>query len=112
MKKITFILSTLLLLVSCGGGKTNKNEGISISSDSLEVLKLKSISEIKSWGAKDAFFDDDNYFVYGVEPEDISGSADDVAEAMFPNVEHIPSIKGCKVMNITTKEIIGKYVRE
>lgn len=114
MKKVSFILS-ILFFTSCGGVNQNNNKSEdmnNISNDSIEILKLKSISEIKSWGAKEAFFDDENYLVYGVELKDISGSADGVAEAMFPNVEHIPGINGCKVMNITTKEIIGIYVKE
>lgn len=89
--------------------KQNTIEQTGNKKDDIEIQKKKVANEIKSWGAKDAYFNEDNYFVYCVDPDEISGSADEVARAMFPNVEEVHGVKGCIVVDFKTKKELGKY---
>lgn len=111
------IASSVCFLTSCGGSNSSKAESHtaepagtcdSITADSI---KNKVIDDIMSYGAKDAYVDESNYFVYGVEKADITATGDQVAEAMFPMVEEIPGIKGVKVQDVKTKEILGQYTK-
>lgn len=83
------------------------NDALKINEN--EILKKKVADEIKSWGAKDAYFNDDNYFVYCVDPSDLATSGDEVAKSMFFNVQEVPGVKGCIVLDYKTKKKIGKY---
>ena len=109
--KSIILFAIIALLSSCGRGNTNTSStpasrNVEINVDSI---KTKVADEIKSWGAIDAYFDDDNYFVYCVNPSEISASPDEVAKAMYPMVTEVPNVKGCIVMNAQTKKEIGRY---
>ena len=107
MKKLQFILllAAFAVLGACGG---NSNNDTTVSPET-KALQEKVANEIISWGAVDAYFDDDNYFVYCVNRSDISGSANDVAAAMYPMVTEVPNVKGCIVKDAQTKEELGRY---
>lgn len=116
-----YILINVILMILLAIGSANSNNSISKDeqqgtsqqtdnkNNDAEILKNKVADEIKSWGAKDAYFNEDNYFVYCVDPEDLGASADEVAKAMFPNVEEVPGVKGCIVLDFKTKKELGKY---
>ena len=78
----------------------------------FQELKTKVIDDIKAFGAKNAYLDEDDYFVYCVDPAEISANANQVAEAMFPMVEEVPGVKGCKVVDFTTKKELGRYKKK
>ena len=106
-----FITACLLLFSACGSnnGKSNK---ANVDDAAIQELKTKVIDDIKAFGAKDAYFDEDDYFVDCVDPAEISANADQVAEAMFPMVEEVPGVKGCKVVDFTTKKELGRYKKK
>ena len=106
MKKIPvlFLLSAVAVLCACGGNSNNTN-----ISPETKALQKKVASEIISYGAANAYFDDDNYFVYYVNKSDISGSANDVAAAMYPMVTEVPGVKGCIVKDAQTGKELGRY---
>lgn len=109
MKKVYFIA---IILMSCLSCSTNGNQVGSVTDKSVEnvdSIKKSVADEIKSWGALDAYFDENNYFVYCVNPSDLSASGDEVAAAMFPNVEEVPGVKGCIVMDFYSKKELGRY---
>lgn len=107
MKKLHVIvlLAAIAVLGACGG---NSNNDTTVSPET-KALQEKVVNEIISYGAVDAYFDDDNYFVYCVNSSDISGSANDVAAAMYPMVTEVPNVKGCIVKDAQTKEELGRY---
>lgn len=108
MKKIQiiFFIVTIAILGACGGNTKNEIE----LSPKVKALQERVANEIISWGAIDAYFDDDNYFVYCVNKSDISASANEVAEAMYPMVTEVPNVKGCIVKDAQTKEELGRYI--
>lgn len=122
MKKIMYFCMGMAILsftISCSSKKAeNTNTLINEKEETVDtamveeafnIIKERVIHEIKSYGAKDAYVDNDNYFVYGVEKSDLAASGDEVASAMFPMVDEIPGIKGVKVIDVNTKEVLGVY---
>lgn len=100
------------LMTSC-----NSNSKKTISDKVIEnkvvvdvsTLRNKVIQEIKSYGAKDAYFDKNGYFVYCVVQSDITATPNAVAKAMYPMVQDVPSTKGCIVVDFYTKKELGRY---
>ena len=107
MKKIIVLsfAACAMLFSSCGNKKS------STTPEERNKIIEKCCNEIKSWGAKDAYVDNEDYFIYGVERNDISASGNDVAKAMYPMVEEIPDLKGVKVVDVVTKEELGRYTK-
>lgn len=81
------------------------------SRETKEQIADKVINEVKSWGVKEAYIDNDDFFVYGVESGDLGAPAYQVAEAFFPLVEEIPDVKGVKVIDISNKKELGRYTK-
>ena len=106
MKKLHVIvaLAAVAVLVACGGNSNNNTV-----TPETKALQEKVASEIISFGAVDAYFDDNNYFVYCVNKSDITASADEVAAAMYPMVTEVPGVKGCIVKDAQTGEELGRY---
>lgn len=109
-KRILYLLMTAsVLLFSACGNNTGKSKKANVDDAAVQELKAKVVEDIKALGVKDAYFNDDDYFVYCVDPAEISASADQVAEAMFPMVQEVPGVKGCIVVDVTTKKELGRY---
>lgn len=96
-------------LGACGGNSNNSNNNKTSTSIDKKALQEKVANEIISYGAVDAYFDSNNYFVYCVNKSDISASADEVAAAMYPMVTEVPNVKGCIVLDAQTKKELGRY---
>lgn len=82
--------------------EVSEGEGVS------QAEKDKACSELKSYGAKDAYFEDD-YLCYVVEESDLSASAYEVGKALYPMFEDIKGLKGIKVVSATNHKIMGVY---
>lgn len=80
-------------------------------SKGIETLRRNACNDLKSWGAKDAYFDEDGYLVYCVSRSDLSASGNDVARSMYQMVYDIPGTKGCKVVDVKTKKELGRFTR-
>lgn len=121
MKKELSIIALSLLLGGCfsGGNNTSNSSNESstndstqvASSNSIEILRDKACNELKSWGARDAHFDEDGYLVYGVLRSDLSANANDVALSMYQMVCDVPGTKGCKVVDLKTNKELGRYTK-
>ena len=118
MKKIYSILyAASVLITACSSPKTDNATEIveplvidePTTNPNIDSLKKAAAKDIISWGAKDAYFDEDNFFIYCVDPQDISTTANEVAKAMFPMVHEVPGVKGCIVMDYSTKKELGRY---
>lgn len=121
------IAVSALLVVSCGNNNASKVPSIiepdvdyaapaetisePVQVDTLAARK-KAVEELKSWGARDASFDDDGYLVYAVYPADITASADDVAFQMYLLFMDTPTLKGVRVVNYIDKTEMGRYTGE
>jgi hypothetical protein len=101
-------------MYSCGNKQSNESaaEATEVvaepSADDIQSAQEKACNELKSWGAEDAYFDD-NYLCYVVAPEALSATADEVAEQLFPMFEDVPNIKGIKVISSTDNTELGSY---
>lgn len=119
MKKELSIIALSLLLGGCfsGGNDTSNSSYESPTnystqeSSSFEILRNKACNELKSWGARDAYYDEDGYLVYGVLRSDLSANANDVAMSMYQMVSDVPGTKGCKVVDVKTKKVLGRYTK-
>ena len=111
--KIVFLLAILAVLGACGGnsnsGENSNTSTATLSIEETKALQEKIANEIISYGAVDAYFDNDNYFVYCVNKSDLSTSANEVAAAMYPMVTEVPNVKGCIVKDAQSKEELGRY---
>lgn len=122
MREIAYAVMTLLF-VGCGNNKEKtapSAEEVSVVSveaaepaeaepiDTVAVRK-KTVEELKSWGAKDALFDDDGYLVYAVAPSDLSVSADDVALEIYTLFSDDPTLNGVRVVNYVDNSELGRY---
>lgn len=106
----SFLFATLMILmVACNSSSNSETSESSNDIVNVDSLKKAVASDIISWGAKDAYFNEDNYFVYCVDPKDLSATANEVAKAMFPNVQEVPGVKGCIVMDFKSKKELGRY---
>mgnify|MGYP003305553229 CR=1 FL=1 len=103
-KNVLLFAICAMLFSSCGKSTENQT-----NPDDRNRIIEKCCNEIKSYGAKDAYVDDEEYFVYGVLSSEISASGDQVAKAMYPMVEEIPDLKGVKVVDVETKKELGRY---
>ena len=72
-------------------------------------LRNKAAHEIKSYGAKNAYFDKNSYFVYCVAQSDITSAPDEVAKSIYSMVQDVPGTKGCIVSDFYTKKELGRY---
>lgn len=107
MKKINIIFFIVVISIF-GACVENAKNKVEVSTET-KALQEKVANEIISWGAVDAYFDDDNYFIYCVNKSDISASANEVAAAMYPMVTEVPNVKGCIVKDAQTREELGRY---
>jgi len=122
MKKIYSIFFAAIVLTACSSSPKANNESeigdpivaleeVTEPTTDLNIDSLKKAvaEDIISWGAKDAYFDEDNFFIYCVDPQSLSAPANEVAKAMFPMVQEVPGVKGCIVMDYSTKKELGRY---
>lgn len=138
MRKFYLFLFVLSLLASCSGEKhqeklpVNQVEAVDpiedpqSNSDSVEskasedefpndnsaetkAAQKQACAELKSWGAKDAYVDENGYLVYVVNKNDISASGNEVAKSMYELVGEVPGVKGVRVVDNKTKTELGRY---
>ncbi len=74
-----------------------------------ESDKKRAISELKSWGAEDAYFDSEDYLCYVVSETSISTKPYEVAKALYPMFRDIKGLKGIKVVSAETKKVLATY---
>ena len=73
----------------------------------IEKIERKTISQLKSWGAVDAYFDD-HVLVYIVNDSDISGNPNMVAKSVYELFPEVP-LYGVRVVSASTKKTLGEY---
>lgn len=119
-------IGTMIGFSACGS-KTEKNtESFNLDSDTTEVPaiveevtdvteegvsesdKSRACSELKSYGAKDAYFEDD-YLCYVVSESDLSASPYEVGKALYPMFEDIQGLKGIKIVSANNHTILETY---
>jgi len=120
MKKLT-LFAFAVLMTACGGGNTKRTtpieESTPIIADTTETVETidtvavrkKAVDELKSWGAKDAYFDKAGYLVYEVASTDLSASANYVAHEMYKLFSDTPTLKGVRVVDYIDKRELGRY---
>lgn len=86
----------------------DNSEKAESSKEISESAKQKACSELKSWGAKDAYFDG-NYLCYVVSESEISTSAYEVGKAMYTMFEDVDGLQGIKVVSAETKKVLATY---
>lgn len=79
------------------------------SSAEMKAAQQKACAELKSWGAKDAYVDDNGYLVYVVNKSEITASGNEVAKSMYELVGEVPGVKGVRVVDHKSKAELGKY---
>ena len=70
--------------------------------------KIQAISDLKSWGAVDAYFDGD-YLCYVVSESSLSASPREVGKAMYPMFSDIVGIKGIKIVSAESRKTLDTY---
>lgn len=89
------------------GGSNESN-----SEDTAKRKQQKAVSELKSWGADDAYFDESGYLVYVVDINKLSDSPDNVAKSLYPMFEDTPGIKGIKIVSSNDRSTqLGIYTK-
>lgn len=78
------------------------SEGVS------EHDKNRAISELKSWGASDAYFEDE-YLCYVVSEPSLSATPYEVGKSLYPMFSDIQGIKGIKVVSAESKKTLATY---
>lgn len=122
MRKIAYAVMTLLL-VGCGNNKEkaapSAEEVSVVSAEAAEpaeaepidtvAVRNKAVEELKSWGAKDARFDDEGYLVYAVATTDLSAPAEEVARQMYSLFMETPTLNGVRVVDYIDNSELGRY---
>lgn len=112
-----------LLLVACGNnkGKTTPSAEVEsvVSVEATEpaeaetidtvAVRNKAVEELKSWGARDARFDDEGYLVYAVATTDLSAPAEEVARQMYRLFIETPTLNGVRVVDYIDNSELGRY---
>lgn len=133
MKKLSFLLVALsMLVISCNNQQEQQQSPASSVSEVVEEVpaieeapaaveepaadgeeakaaQKKACNELKSWGAKNAYVDNDGYLVYEVNKSELSASGNEVAKSMYDLVGYVPGIKGVRVVDYNSKAELGKY---
>lgn len=107
------------MMTACGGNKTkvaapveeSTTEEMPVATETIDTaaVRKKAADELKSWGAKDAYFDKDGYLVYEVASTDLSASADEVAREMYEMFGDTPTLEGICVVDYIDKKELGCY---
>ena len=122
MRKIAYAVMALLL-VACGNNKEKNASSMEVESivsvESTEpaeaepidtvAIRNKAVNELKSWGAKDARFDDEGYLVYAVATTDLSAPAEEVARQMYSLFMETPTLNGVRVVDYIDNSELGRY---
>lgn len=122
MKKTTLLLVALAFIMNACGNRGTKTvapteepsavtEEVSVPTETIDTVaaRKKAADELKSWGAKDAYFDKSGYLVYEVAQTDLSASADDVAHEMYKLFMDTPTLNGIRVVDYIDKKELGRY---
>lgn len=84
--------------------KTSEDNGSYIKS-----AQEKAVSQLKLWGAKDAYISSDKYLIYVVDEASLSASPDEVAHSMYDLFSDVPGIVGIRVVSASSGRTIGEY---
>lgn len=119
-------ICTMIVFSACGRKTEKSTESYTLDSDTTEVPsiveevtdvteegvsesdKSRACSELKSYGAEEAYFEDD-YLCYVVSESDLSASPYEVGKALYPMFEDIQGLKGIKVVSATNHTVLGTY---
>jgi len=117
----TALFAFVVLLAACGGKGTKVQQPVENSTSVVEeqaekpetidtaAVRDKAAEELKSWGAKDAYFDKAGYLVYEVASSDLTASAGKVAYEMYKIFSDTPTLKGIRVVDYIDKTELGRY---
>lgn len=66
---------------------------------------------LRSWGAADAYINDENILLYGAYKGSITGDADKVAQLWYEDAvaSGIKDLEGCQVIELPDYKVLGSY---
>lgn len=72
------------------------------------LAQHKAVSQLKSWGAKDAYISSDKYLVYVVDEASLAATPNEVARSMYELFSDVPGIVGVRVVSASSKRKLGE----
>lgn len=107
MKNPLLSLAILLIAILSSCSPKSKTPPSPLNSMSDEAL----CDSLRSWGAADAYVDDDRFLLYGVSDGQVNGDPDFVARQMYDLAVGmgLSDLEGCRVVVLPDFDVIGNY---